>query len=74
MDDLRGIPEFVDDLIAIVEQVVQVSDNRAQVLAGRDRAPAADGVEADRDVALGEQGGGVFRRHLVRVIDTEDEE
>ena len=74
VDDFLGIAEFVDDLVALVEQIVQVADDRAQVLAGRDRAPAADGVEADRDGAFGQQRRRLVGLHLVGVIDAEHDE
>ena len=69
-----GIAEFVDDLVAVVEQVVQVADDGAQVLAGRDRAPAADGVEAHGDRSFGQQRRRLVGLHLVGVIDAEHEE
>ncbi len=74
MDDLFRIPEFVDDLVPIVEEVVQVADDGAEVLAGGDGAPPADGVKAHRNGALGQQRRGVVRVHFVRVIDAEHHE
>ena len=74
VDDLLGIPEFVDDLVAVVQQIVQVADDRAQVLAGRDRAPAADGVETHGDRPFGQQRRRLVGLHFVGVIDAEHEE
>ena len=55
VDDLLGFAELVDDLVAVVEQIVEVADDGAEVLAGRDGAPAADGMEADGDRLVGQQ-------------------
>ena len=66
VDDLLGIAELVDDLVALVEQVVQVADDRAEVLARRDRAPSADRVEAHGDGALGQQRWRFVGLHFVR--------
>ena len=71
MDDLLRIAELVDHLVALVEQVVQVADDRAEVLAGRDGAPAADRMEPHRDVAFGQQRRRIVGLHFVRVIDAE---
>jgi hypothetical protein len=60
VDDLLGIAELVDDLVALVEQVVQVADDRAQVLACRDRAPPADGMETHGNCLFGQQGRGLL--------------
>ena len=60
----RPVPveELVDEeAVAVVggillgDELAEVADDGAEILAGRDHAPAADGVEADRDRALGEQ-------------------
>ena len=74
VDDFLRVAEFVDELVALVEEIVEVADDRAEVLAGRDRAPAADRVEAHRDRVLGQERRCVARLHLVRVIDAEDHE
>ena len=50
-----GIAHVVDQAVALVEQIVQVAEDGAEVLAGGDGAPSADGVEADRDRAFGQQ-------------------
>ena len=47
---------FVVDLpVALEKQIVQVAQNRAQILSGRDRAPSADRVEANRHGPLGQK-------------------
>src|SRR5262245_63502530 len=53
---------LVDDPVALVEEVVEVADDGAEVLAGRDRAPSADGMEPDRDRLVGQQ-----RRRVVQI-------
>ena len=57
-----------------IDQIVQVAEDRAQVLAGGDGAPAADGVEADRNRALGQQRRGLVADDRVGMVDAEDEE
>ena len=74
VDDFFRIPELVDELVALVEEVVEVADDRAEVLAGRDRAPSADGVEAHRDRAFGQQRRRIGGFHFVRMIDAEHHE
>ena len=74
VDDFLRVAEFVHDLVAVVEQVVQVADDRAEVLAGRDRAPPADRMETHRDISLRQQGGRFVRLHFVGMIDPEHEE
>ena len=74
VNDFLGIAEFVHDFVAIVEQIVQVADDRAQVFPGGDRAPAADGMEAHGHGALGQQGRRFVRFHFVRMVDAQHEE
>src|SRR5207302_9580955 len=74
VDDFLRIAELVDDAIAFVEEIVEVADNRAEVLASRDRAPAANRVEADRNRTFGQQGRRVVGTDLVWMIDAEDHE
>jgi hypothetical protein len=52
---------------------LKVAENCAEIFAGGDGAPSADGVEADGDCALGEQGGGFVADDGVGVVDAEDE-
>ena len=53
VNDFLGIAQLVDDLVALVEQVIEVADDRAEVLAGGDGAPSADGMKAHRDRTFG---------------------
>ena len=53
VDDFLGVAEVIDEAIALKEGVVEVADDGAEVFAGGDGAPAADGVEADGDCAVG---------------------
>ena len=57
VDDFLGIAVVVFQAVALVEQIVEVADDGAEVFAGGDGAPSADGVEADGDCAFGQQGG-----------------
>ncbi|MCG3162481.1 MAG: hypothetical protein JMDDDDMK_03736 [Acidobacteria bacterium] len=68
VDDLFGIAEFVRHAIAFVNKVVEIADDRAEVFARSDRAPAANGMEAHGDGAFGQQRRRVIRLHLVRMI------
>ena len=52
VDDFLGIAVLVHDLVAFVEEVVEVADDSAEIFAGSDGAPAANGVEADGDCAF----------------------
>ncbi len=74
MDDFLGIAEVVFEAVALVEQIVEVADDGAEVFAGGDCAPAADGVEAHGNRALREQGGCFFADDGVGMVDAEDEE
>ena len=74
VDDLAGPAQVVHHLVALGHVVVELADDRAQVLAGGDGAPAADGVEAHRDGALGQQRRRVGRLHFVGVIHAQDHE
>jgi hypothetical protein len=55
VDDFLGIAEIVFEAVALVERIVEVADDCAEVFAGGDSAPAADGVEADGNRAFGKQ-------------------
>ena len=55
-------------------QVVEVAEDGAEVFAGGDGAPAADGVEAHGDGAFGQQRGRFLADDGVGMVDAEDEE
>ena len=55
-------------------QVVEVAEDGAEVFAGGDGAPSADGVEADGDCALGQQRRGFIADDRVGMVDAENEE
>ena len=61
-------------LVALEEQIVEVAENGAEVFAGGDGAPSADGVKADGDGAFGQQRRSFIGDDGVRVVDAEDEE
>ena len=71
VNDFFGIAQLVDNLVALVEQVVQIAQDGAQVLARGDCAPAADGVEADGDRAFGQKRRRFVGLHLIGMIDSE---
>ena len=74
VDDLLRVAELVDDLVALVEQVIQVPEDRPEVLAGRDGAPAPDGMEPNRHRTLGKERRHVVGLHGVGMIDAKHEE
>ena len=74
VDDFLGIAVVVDEAVALVEQVVQIAEDGAEVLAGGDGAPSADGVEADGDCAFGQQGRHFVGDDRVGMVDAEDDE
>ncbi len=74
VNDFLGIAEVVGQAVALEEQIVEVAEDGAEVLAGGDGAPSADGVEADRDCALGQQRRRFVADDRVGMIDAEDEE
>ena len=74
VDDFLGIALVVDQAVALVEQIVEVAEDGAEVLAGGDGAPSADGVEADGDCAFGQQRRRFVADDRVGMIDAEDEE
>src|SRR5215475_11244334 len=74
VDYLFGIAEIIHDPVALVEEVVEIPDDRAEVLARRDRAPAADGMKAHSDGAFGQQRRRLIGYHLVRMTHAENHE
>ncbi len=74
VDDFLGIAQFVGQAVALEEQVVEITEDGAEVFAGGDGAPSADGVEADGDGFFGEQGGCLVADDGVGVVDAEDDE
>jgi len=73
VEDLLELAEAVDHVLTFGQELAQVAHDRAEVLACRDHAPTADRMEAHRDGVFGQQGGGLFGAHFVRVIDADDE-
>ena len=69
-----GIAQVVLQAVALEEQIVEVAENGAEVLAGGDGAPAADGVEAHGDRALGQQRRRFIGDDRVGVVDAENDE
>jgi len=74
MNDFLGIAQLVNDFIALVEEVVQVSDDRAEVLASGNGAPSADGMKAHSHRAFRQERGRVVRLYRVGMINSEHEE
>ena len=74
VDDFLGIAELVALSRPARREIVEVADDCAEIFAGGDGAPSADGVEADGDCAFGKQGGRFFADDRVGVVDAEDEE
>ena len=74
VNDFLGIAQVVDQAVALVEQVVQVAEDGAEVFAGGDGAPSADGVEADGDRAFGQQRRRFVADDGVGMVDAEHEE
>ena len=69
-----GIAQVVLEAVALEEQIVQVAEDRAQVFAGGDGAPSADGVEAHGNRALGQQRRRFVADDRVGMVDAEHEE
>ncbi len=74
VDDFLGIAQFVVQSVALEEQIVQVAENGAEIFAGGDGAPAADGVEAHGDRALGQQRRRLVGDDAVGMVDAQDDE
>ena len=74
VNDFLRIAVVVDQAVALVEQIVQVAEDGAEVLAGGDGAPSADGVEAHRNCAFGQQRRHFVADHRVGMIDAEHDE
>ncbi len=66
--------ELVARVLPLRHVLAEGPDDLAEVLAGRDHAPAADRVEPYRDGALGQQRRPLGCLDLVGVIDADDEE
>ena len=73
MDDLPGIAKIVDRFVSFVKKVVEIGEDRAEILARGDRAPTADGVETNGDGTLGKQRGRLVGLDFVGVINAENE-
>ena len=73
VDDFLRIAKFVHNFVAIVEQIVQIADNRAKIFSGGDRAPASDGMEAHGDGFIRQQGRRLVRFHFIRMVDAQNE-
>ena len=69
-----GLPRSSTQAVALVEKIVEVADDCAEILAGGDCAPSADGVEAHSNRAFGKQGGCFVTDDGVGMVDAEDEE
>ena len=69
-----GLPRSSREAVALKEQVVEVAEDCAEIFAGGDCAPAADGVEAHGDCALGQQRRGFVGDDRVGVVDAENDE
>ena len=69
-----GLPSSSLRSVALEEQIVEVAEDGAQVLAGGDGAPAADGMEAHSDRALGQQRRRLVGDDAVGMVDAEDKE
>ena len=68
-----GIAQRVHFVVALVEQIVEVAENRAEIFAGGNRAPAADGMEAHGDCALGQQRRRFVGDDAIGVVDAEND-
>ena len=73
MDDLPGIAKIVDRFVSLVKKVVEISEDRAEILARGDRAPTADGVETNGDGSLGKQRGRLVGLDFEGVINAKNE-
>ena len=74
MNDFLGVAQIVFEAVALIDQIVQVAEDGAQVLAGCDGAPAPNRMEADRNGALGQERRGLSAQNRVWMVDAEDEE
>jgi len=73
VDDFFGIAQRVLEAVALVDQIVEVAKDGAQIFAGGDGAPSTDGVEADGYCTFGQQRRGLVADDRVGVVDAEDE-
>ena len=53
--------------------MAEFANNLAEVFAGGNHSPTADGMEPHRDCAVGQQRGGVLGNDTVRMVDTKGE-
>ena len=74
VDDFLGIAKLVHDFVAIVKQIVEVSEDGAEVFPGGDRAPPADRVEAHGNGTLRQQRRRITGFHFVRMVNAEHHE
>ena len=74
VDDFLRPTVLVDLCAARRQKVIEVADDRAQVLAGRDSAPAADGVESHGDRPVRKERRRLVGRHLVGMRHAENHE
>src|SRR3974377_1381266 len=52
VDDFLGVAQFVNNFVPLVEQIVEVTEDSSQVLAGSNRTPSANRMEAHRQSPL----------------------
>jgi len=74
MDDLLETAELVGPFVALRQILAELADNFAEILPGRDHAPATDRVKPHRDGAFGEQGRGLGGLDRVGMVDAQHEE
>ena len=74
VDDDAALRKALKRLLVANGFAVEVAEDGAEVFAGGDGAPAADGVEANSDRALRQQRRRFVTDDCVGVVDAEDEE
>jgi hypothetical protein len=57
VNDFLGIALLVDEAVTLVEQVVKIAENGAEVFAGGDGAPSTDRVERTATAPSGSREG-----------------
>lgn len=67
----RATPKYPG--VAFFNHLAEVADNFAEVFAGRNHSPAADGMETDRNGLVGQERRRVFGNHGVWMINAQDE-
>jgi hypothetical protein len=74
VDDFFRVAQLVALAVTFKDQIVEIAEDCAEVFAGGDGSPAADGVEADCYSAFGQERRSFAAEDCIGMVDAENEE